>query len=724
AATTALALSGGAILDSSTSLPAILTLAAPGDPDSLGANRDIVVDTSAPAAPSLSLATDSGTSNSDAITNSGAVTVSGLEGGASWQYSSDGGTSWTTGSGTSFSVSGDGAKSLLVRQIDIAGNVSANSAALAFTLDTVSAAPSLALAEDSGASAVDGLTNNGVVNAGALESGASWEYSIDGGTTWVAGSGDSFSVAGDGAKSVLARQTDLAGNASAESVALTFTLDTAAPAEASGSLSVAENAANGTAVGSVTASDLHAVVYSLVDDANGRFAIDAATGAVTVADGGQLNYEAAASHSITVRATDAAGNSRDTELSVTLTNANDAPTGTLTIRGTPTAGETLTVVDALSDADGKGSVVYTWKDGDGNVLGTGSRLLLTQAFVDKTISVTASYTDGLDNAEEVTSSPTAAVAIGIVTNATQTVDFNAGTGGGLGGFGGLGGSSAGGAGGNTQTSVNAIAPLAVGPGVGGAGGVGATGAGGTVGSGGSTGGGLGGGIGAGAAGGLGGGSGFGGAGLSGGLGAGGGAGFGTSLFSSTVGDGGLSSTSGQTTSLQMQASVSADGGNAFTMPAQALSSLDTSSGVSFQATQANGASLPSWVRFDPATGGLSVREGQGGDNTVVKITATDGRGNQTVVTVVLKPQNRPGQGAGGEGRSGGEGQNGAGEGRPGQGQGGGRPASGRGGEPRAELGKTPLSTQLQAFGSQRTLRDADTLLNHLARAFRDPRDAA
>ncbi|WP_175463735.1 putative Ig domain-containing protein, partial [Methylomonas sp. LWB] len=207
-------------------------------------------------------------------------------------------------------------------------------------------------------------------------------------------------------------------------------------------------------------------------------------------------------------------------------------------------------------------------------------------------------------------------------------------------------------------------------------------------------------------------------------GAGGGAGFGTSLFSSTVGDGGLSSTSGQTTSLQMQASVSADGGNAFTMPAQALSSLDTSSGVSFQATQANGASLPSWVRFDPATGGLSVREGQGGDNTVVKITATDGRGNQTVVTVVLKPQNRPGQGTGGEGRSGGEGQNGAGEGRPGQGQGGGRPASGRGGEPRAELGKTPLSTQLQAFGSQRTLRDADTLLNHLARAFRDPRDAA
>ncbi|NJA04139.1 DUF4347 domain-containing protein [Methylococcaceae bacterium WWC4] len=726
AATTALALSGGTILDSSTSLPAILTLAAPGDPDSLGANRDIVVDTSAPAAPSLSLATDSGTSNSDAITNSGAVTVSGLEGGASWQYSSDGGTSWTTGNGTSFNVSGDGAKSLLVRQIDIAGNVSANSAALAFTLDTVSAAPSLALAEDSGASAVDGLTNNGVVNAGALESGASWEYSIDGGTTWVAGSGDSFSVAGDGAKSVLARQTDLAGNASAESVALTFTLDTAAPAAASGSLSVAENAANGTAVGSVTASDLHAVVYSLVDDANGRFAIDAATGAVTVADGGQLNYEAAASHSITVRATDAAGNSRDTELSVTLTNANDAPTGTLTIRGTPTAGETLTVVDALSDADGKGSVVYTWKDGDGNVLGTGSRLLLTQAFVDKTISVTASYTDGLDNAEEVTSSPTAAVAIGIVTNATQTVDFNAGTGGGLGGFGGLGGSSAGGAGGNTQISVNAIAPLAVGPGVGGAGGVGATGAGGTVGSGGSTGGGLGGGIGAGAAGGLGGGSGFGGAGLSGGLGAGGGAGFGTSLFSSTVGDGGLSSTSGQTTSLQMQASVSADGGNAFTMPAQALSSLDTSSGVSFQATQANGASLPSWVRFDPATGGLSVREGQGGDNTVVKITATDGRGNQTVVTVVLKPQNRPGQGAGGEGRSGGEGQNGAGEGRPGQGQGqgGGRPASGRGGEPRAELGKTPLSTQLQAFGSQRTQRDADTLLNHLARAFRDPRDAA
>ena len=96
----------------------------------------ITLDTTAPSAPSVSLATDSGISGSDQITNIGTVNVSGLESGATWQYSTDDGANWTTGGGSSFTLAGDGAKDVIVRQTDTAGNVSSNSSAFSFTLDT------------------------------------------------------------------------------------------------------------------------------------------------------------------------------------------------------------------------------------------------------------------------------------------------------------------------------------------------------------------------------------------------------------------------------------------------------------------------------------------------------------------------------------------------------------------------------------------------------------
>ena len=58
---------------------------------------------------------------------------------------------------------------MLVHQTDAAGNVSAD-ASLTFTLDTASAAPSVALATDSGF-AGDGITNIGTVNVTGLEAG-------------------------------------------------------------------------------------------------------------------------------------------------------------------------------------------------------------------------------------------------------------------------------------------------------------------------------------------------------------------------------------------------------------------------------------------------------------------------------------------------------------------------------------------------------------------------
>jgi Ca2+-binding RTX toxin-like protein/acid phosphatase family membrane protein YuiD len=84
---------------------------------------------------------------------------------------------------------------------------------------------------------------------------------------------------------------------------------------------VDEQAADGTVIGIVTATDPDTndtALYTLVDDAGGRFAIDALSGELTVADGTLLNYESASSHDITVRVTDSANNSYDETFTVTL----------------------------------------------------------------------------------------------------------------------------------------------------------------------------------------------------------------------------------------------------------------------------------------------------------------------------------------------------------------------------------------------------------------------
>ena len=78
--------------------------------------------------PKLSLEQDTGVSATDSITNDGKVNVSGLEAGGTWKYSTDGGTTWTTGTGTSFTLpegTYDAGK-VLVQQTDAVGNISTN----------------------------------------------------------------------------------------------------------------------------------------------------------------------------------------------------------------------------------------------------------------------------------------------------------------------------------------------------------------------------------------------------------------------------------------------------------------------------------------------------------------------------------------------------------------------------------------------------------------------
>jgi uncharacterized delta-60 repeat protein len=94
-----------------------------------------------------------------------------------------------------------------------------------------------------------------------------------------------------------------------------------------------------------------------------------------------------------------------------VTNVNDFPTGVVTLSGTPTQGQTLTAINTLADIDGLGAISYQWSaNGTAITDATGSTLVLSQAQVGKTITATASYTDGHGTVESRTSSASAAVA--------------------------------------------------------------------------------------------------------------------------------------------------------------------------------------------------------------------------------------------------------------------------------------------------------------------------
>ena len=116
---------------------------------------------------------------------------------------------------------------------------------------------------------------------------------------------------------------------------------------------------------------------------------------------------------VTVSYTDPAGaaESKTSAATAAVVHVNTPPTGSVTINGTPTQNQVLTVSNTLGDVDGLGPITYQWNvNGLPKSGGTGATYTLSQADVGKTISVTASYTDLQGTAESVTSAATAAVA--------------------------------------------------------------------------------------------------------------------------------------------------------------------------------------------------------------------------------------------------------------------------------------------------------------------------
>ncbi|WP_180275758.1 S-layer family protein [Sphingobium sp. IP1] len=86
---------------------------------------------------------------------------------------------------------------------------------------------------------------------------------------------------------------------------------------------VNENAANGTAIGTLSASDIDSgdvLTFSLTNTAGGRFSVDGATGLISVANGSLLDYETATSYQVVGRVTDSQGAYVESNFTIGLNN--------------------------------------------------------------------------------------------------------------------------------------------------------------------------------------------------------------------------------------------------------------------------------------------------------------------------------------------------------------------------------------------------------------------
>jgi hypothetical protein len=201
---------------------------------------DITVDTTAPSAPTISLAEITGLVAG--FTRSSEIAVFGLEDGARAEFSNNGG-EWFPINGDRFTLPlgwGDGVYDIAVRQIDEAGNVSPASDTLSFTLDTAApSAPMIAAVSSDDTIGIDEATFE---VTGTAEDGAFISVTFNGVTQDLTASGGTFSVrfatpdASD-TYTISATATDRAGNIS-EAATRPITVDLTPEEEPSGAMAL------------------------------------------------------------------------------------------------------------------------------------------------------------------------------------------------------------------------------------------------------------------------------------------------------------------------------------------------------------------------------------------------------------------------------------------------------------------------------------------------------
>ena len=369
----------------------------------------VTVDTVAPTATVAitAIATDSGTSSSDYVTSDTTLTVSGTHGplgsGEKVQVSSDGGASWadvttSTASTWSYTDPAPHATSFTyqARIVDAVGNVGANTASQAVTIDTAApTAPSITSIAENGGGGINageaadgtpvvvGLSGTGAAAGDTLTvtwGGQTVTYSllaadISANSATVTVPLATIMAQGDGTFDVTARLTDAAGNAGANSTATSVTVDTVAPtapsitsiAENSGGGINAGEAANGTPVvlgltgtGAVAGDTLtvnwggQTVPYTLLA---GDISANSATVTVPLAT---IMAQGQGTFNVTARLTDVAGNAGPNSTAISVTVDAAAPTAPV-------------VITAIATDSGTSSSDYVTNDTTLTVSGTHGR---------------------------------------------------------------------------------------------------------------------------------------------------------------------------------------------------------------------------------------------------------------------------------------------------------------------------------------------------------------
>ncbi len=224
---------------------------AAGNPGAPSSPLAVTIDTTPPpaaGAPVLAAASDTGTSNADALTNDATPTFTGTAvAGATVEIFDDAtslGTTTADGAGawtfTPIAPLAEGARTITTRAVDVAGNLSVPSAALVVNLDLTgpgAVVTGIDAASDTGSSSTDAITrDNTPVIVGTSEPGARVQVfdsatligtvTADAAGNWTLGLGVPLA---QGDRSITAQATDAAGNPGAPSAAKVVTVDLTPP---------------------------------------------------------------------------------------------------------------------------------------------------------------------------------------------------------------------------------------------------------------------------------------------------------------------------------------------------------------------------------------------------------------------------------------------------------------------------------------------------------------
>ena len=291
-----------------------------------------VLDQIAPAVPSvpdLTAASDSGVSNTDNITNVTTPSFTGTAEAGSIVTLLDGasviGTTVATGGTWTITAStlAAGSHSIAAEATDLAGNMSATSVALATTIESAIAAPSMPdlIAEsDSGVSNTDNITNvtkptfTGTAAAGSTVTLYDGVVALGTAVATVTGAWSiaTTSALANGGHSITAKAADVAGNVSVASGTLSISIDAVAPAPPAPPNLVATSDSGRSSTDNIT--NVATPTFTGTAEAGSTVTLlDGTTVIGTgVATGGKWTVAASTlangAHSLSAKATDVAGN--------------------------------------------------------------------------------------------------------------------------------------------------------------------------------------------------------------------------------------------------------------------------------------------------------------------------------------------------------------------------------------------------------------------------------